>query len=890
MPESIGQYRVLSELGRGGMGVVYEAEQASPRRRVAVKVIRGGQFVDEQRIRMFQREADTLALLEHPNIGAIYESGRTADGHHFFAMELVRGRTLGDWLAARPQPAAAAERRLRLELFRTISDAVHYAHRRGVIHRDLKPGNIVVVASADDSSGTSSGSGSRSPAVKILDFGLARITDGDLALASMTTEVGVIKGTLSYMSPEQARADPTRIDLRSDVYALGVILYEMLTGTRPHDLTAKPLPEAVRILCEEAAPRLGQSSSGRVDADLETIVGKALSKDPDLRYESAAALSEDVHRWLTQQPILARPPTTMYQLRKFAARNRALVGGLAATFVALLAGVFVSTTLGLREAAQRSAAEDARADLQTVVDFQTEMLRGVDPERMGLSLLADMRERVREAAGRAGLTTEETDAAVAALDGVNGTTAALRLIDAEVLDPAAAAVDSRTDLDPMVAAQLHGTLSRTRSGLGLYEGAVEQASRVVELLERERGAEARETLRARTELAWAVGLAGRDAEAEVMLRDVLAAQQRLLPADDPDLLRTTGNLAGVIEGQERAEEAIPLHRQTLEAWRRAGGDDHPEVLESQRNLAYALAAAGQFEEAEPLLLDTIETGRRLHGERDSGTLSAMINLAAAYYDEGRNDDAEKLALEVLEVYRRMHGDDHPKTLVVQNNLAALYLDTGRPEAAEELHRRTLEVRMRTLGPMHPFTLTSLRNLGLVCWDLGKDAEAEDLHQRALAGRRRVLGNDDPRTIESLADLGVWYARRGRSADAEPLLEEQVAANRRLLGEDDALLYFSLADLANVEKRLGKHDEAGALYRAAYDGLRRLDHPSAAVVSYNLACLAAVRGDAEGALRALAAAVDAGLDAADHMEQDEDLRSLRGRPEFAEIVARARGGG
>ena len=349
LPVSIGPYRILGKLGEGGMGVVYEAEQQSPKRAVALKVIRGGRLVDETQVRMFQREAETLARLKHPNIGAIYEAGRTEEGQHFFAMELVRGQTLKSFLSLRPGPISPGELRFRLRLFRTICDAVHYAHQRGVIHRDLKPSNIVVTD--DHSSGVTTGSGTPPlPTVKILDFGLARITDQDVQAATVVTEIGMIKGTLPYMSPEQARGEADAVDVRTDVYALGVILYEMLAATRPYDTQKSGLLEAVRVICETPPRPLRQSWSGvrRLDADV-----------PGRRYSSAGALGEDVERYLATQPILARPPSAAYQIRKLVARHK-LPAAFAAAFLVLIFafGAGMAVLYSRSVAAEASAREN----------------------------------------------------------------------------------------------------------------------------------------------------------------------------------------------------------------------------------------------------------------------------------------------------------------------------------------------------------------------------------------------------------------------------------------------------------------------------------------------------------------------------------------------------
>jgi serine/threonine protein kinase len=265
----LGDFRIVRKLGEGGMGVVYEAEQQHPKRPVALKVIRGGAFVDDNQIKMFQREAQTLARLKHPAIAAIYEMGRTEQGQHFFAMELVRGETLGAWLGH-----GSPDLRLRLALFRKICDAVAYAHQRGVIHRDIKPSNILVLK---ESSSASTASSVGIPDVKVLDFGLARITDTDVAASSFVTDMGTVRGTLPYMSPEQIRGNPDEIDLRTDVYSLGVLLYEMLTGRLPHDLKNAAIAEAARIICAEPPAPLTKTWGGtkRLDADVVTSVTQA---------------------------------------------------------------------------------------------------------------------------------------------------------------------------------------------------------------------------------------------------------------------------------------------------------------------------------------------------------------------------------------------------------------------------------------------------------------------------------------------------------------------------------------------------------------------------------------------------------------------------------------
>jgi len=771
-PTQVGSYKVIRTLGVGGMGIVYEAEQDTPCRTVAVKVIRPG-LATKQMLTRFRHEVQVLARLQHPGIAHIYEAGVAPvsfeDGstsrRPFFAMELIRGRALGDFAAHRKMGT-----RDRLKLMTRICSAVHHAHQKGVIHRDLKPQNILV---------------DREGQPKVLDFGVARAVDADVQTVTLRTDIGQLLGTVSYMSPEQVQGDSSNLDTRSDVYTLGVILYELLAGDLPYAVGACTIPEAVRIIQEEN-PTLLSSVNPSFRGDLETIAQKALEKEKDRRYQSAAEMALDIERYLNDEPIIARPPSRIYQIRKFAKRNRGLVGGLAAAFVALVAGVAVATVLAIQAkdqarlaSSQATRALDALDEAEAVTTFLTDMLASANPTKQNRDLLV-----------------------------------------LDVLEGASAVIGEQWTERPLIEARLRQTIGRTYRSLGELAQAEEHLRQSLDIQIAMLGMDDPATQVTALALSTVYGDLGRYAESAPLKLKVLDTRRRLLGNDDPLTLNAVGSYATLLWKQGKYAEANTYQREALEGTERVLGPDHLNTLNEMEKMGGLLRDLGRYEEAEEYLRRALSGKERVLGKDDLATIDTGSFLGALLKDLGRVDEAEPYYRRTLDVRRSRLGNGHWQTQLSLNNLGSLLKSRGKYEEAESLFRAAAEGCRRDLGPSNPFTLDILNNLGSVLLRQGKLDEAEEYIRQALDGRLETLGEDHPSLLTSYNNMGILKLHQGRLEDSERFFLELLEKCRQQLGENHLKTLITLHNLGKMLQKQDRLEEAAEYYREAFEGYAR----------------------------------------------------------------------
>lgn len=766
LPERIGNFTIKRLLSRGGMGLVCLAEQDRPKRLVAVKVMRS-ELPSELEVERFKQEAETLGQLAHPGIARIYEAGThpMATGDlQYFAMELVDGVPITQFAADK-----GLDPRQRLHLLVKVCDAVHHAHLMGVVHRDLKPSNIMVDGKGDP---------------KVLDFGIARIMD-PTGNKTIKAEIPQIIGTLPYMSPEQMSGDAAEVDKRSDVYALGVLAYELLSGRLPHDFKGVVFPELSRIIRDVDPPPLSRINKA-FRGDIETLVSKALSKNKARRYQSAAELSADITRFLNEEPIRARPASTWYQTIKLARRHRVLVAGVSVTMIALLVGAATTTWQALKARHQRDVAREATARAN---------------ERADAALAAEAEQRrLAESESRARKRAEDIrDFVIKAL---------------QSSDPIAGGAQGTT-----VAEAMANVLAELDSGV--FRGDPETE------------AELRDTV------ATILLNNGRAVDAEPLYVTALVIRQQLFPGDHPIVAKSLNNLAVVRQALGRFDDAEPLYVEALAMRRRLFSGDHPSVALGINNVAEVMQASGRLRDAEPLFVEALAMRQRLFAGDHADVANSLNNLAYVRILLGRAGEAEPLLRRALEMRRRLYPNGHPDIAQSLNNLGRALTALDRTSEAEQMYAAALQMNRTVFKGDHPDIANSLSNLGHVWRVMGRTADAEPLFVEALEMNRRLFPGDHPNVANSLSNLaGVRHAV-GHSAEAEELFAEALAMNRRLFKGDHPNTALSLSNLASTRHALGRLVQAEPIFVEALEMYRRLfpgDHPSVALSLNNLGAL------------------------------------------------------
>ena len=857
LPVSIGPYRVLSLLGEGGFGVVYLAEQTKPvRRRVALKVIKPG-MDSAAVVARFEAERQALAVMDHPCVARVFDAGTTTEGRPYFVMEHVKGVPITEHCDRQRLMV-----KQRIELFIQVCEAVQHAHMKGVIHRDLKPSNILVEY-REDSAGVLI-------TPKVIDFGVAKSLDRPLTDKTLYTAVGELIGTPEYMSPEQAGTSGQDIDTRADIYALGVVLYELLVGQPPFDidlLRRAGLGEVLRILHEVDPPRpstrlsaAGVRSPGtarskqaiaaeaaqplliaeqrRTDVrslrrvlkgDLDWIIMKCLEKDRARRYETANALAMDLRRYLRHEPVLAGPPGAAYRMAKFIRRHRVPMGAVGGIMLALLAGV-VGIALALNEAQQqRAVAEQARTEatqraleLERVVEFQSSLLGELDPERIGQALLRDMTLHLEQAVAEQDLPPGQRETLRRSFESVsrhiNPTDIARRMLDETLLARAVLAIDREFGDQPLIEAALRQTVGEVYNALGLYSPAMAQLERSHSIRSEQLGKTHRDTLRSHAALGLLMLHTDRLDDALTHLQTALDGFRNSSGPGDGQAVRTAISLAVVLRRLNRLDEALNLVHETYQASLEKAGPADRQTLAAVDNLGVLYQYAGDWQQAENYFRQALEGRLHALGEYDAETLMSYQNVGLILWAQFRLDEAEPHLQSALRQARRIHGEDHPTTLQVANSLGALLHTQDRNDEAERVLTRTLELYRRVLGHFHYETLNCLANLAGVYQAQGRLDVAEQAFREAIQGFHETAGDNDRLTLLQMSNLASLLADKGDLEAADLYLTEAVDRGLQSLGETDDVLIW-IHNLSSIKRELGHLEEALALADQAVVGAR-----------------------------------------------------------------------
>jgi serine/threonine protein kinase/tetratricopeptide (TPR) repeat protein len=799
----IGNYKLVRPLGEGGFGTVFLAEQLKPvKRNVALKIIKLGMDT-RQVIQRFEAEKQALALMDHPGIAKVFDAGSTESGRPYFVMELVEGVPVTEYCDRH-----RLRTRQRLALFREICAAVQHAHQKGVIHRDIKPSNVLVAEVEGR------------PVPKVIDFGIAKATDARLTEQTIFTQEAQFIGTPAYMSPEQTGQAGLDVDTRSDIYSLGVLLYEMLAGVTPfsnEELRSAGFAEIQRIIREDDPPRpstrasrLGERLSEtaqyrqlraaqlvkRLRGELDWIVMKCLEKDRTRRYETANGLARDVARFLADEPVTASPPSRSYRLKKLIVRNRAVFATGAVMAVLLAAGI-LGTSIGMvraREAEQVAVAEAEKAT--QVAAFLTDMLAGVGPSA---------------ARGR----------------------------DTEMLEEILQETDNRIGEElgdqPEVEGEIRSHLGMTYYDLGRLEEAREQYTKARDLLSAVHGEENGDVARQYSNL----GLVNESLEAfdeaetnhlralelrrQLVARDEFADQE-VRESVQQDLAMNLVNLANLYVNISRYQEAEPLLLEGLEQLRALKGNENEEVAICLNSLGNLMQHLRRYDEAGPYYEEALRVHTEQLGEDHPYVITDMFNLGWLAMNTGEMEDAARRFAEIVTLSRRVYQEAHPNLVLAINAQATAEQRSSRPAAAEPLFRESVAMAEEVYGPEHTSTADQILDLGECLSDLGRFEEADELSRQAIAIHEKNFGADHSITLRSRYNYAYSIYNRGEHERAIPLLESSVAAYAAALGREHPNTALALSNLGRALRDAGQADDAIAPLTESRDVRRQVLGP------------------------------------------------------------------
>ncbi len=802
----VGPYKLLQQIGEGGMGVVFMAEQQRPvQRMVALKIIKPGMDT-RQVIARFEAERQALALMDHPNIARVLDAGCTESGRPYFAMELVKGVPITQYCDEHH-----LNPRERLDLFVPVCQAVQHAHQKGIIHRDLKPSNVMI-ALFDGR-----------PVPKVIDFGVAKATGHKLTERTMFTEYGAVVGTVEYMSPEQAELNQLDIDTRSDIYSLGVLLYELLTSMTPFDkgrLRSAAFMEMLRIIREEDPPkpstRLSTTKelatiaadrglepkklSGAMRGDLDWIVMKCLEKDRNRRYETANGLALDVQRFLDDEPVLAVPPSPAYRLRKYTRKNRAMLTTAAMIVALLIGGIAVSTWQAIRATHAESVAVENERKAQEERHIAEAVRDFLDDDLLSQASLEVQADSLLKAGGMSADTKPNPTIR--------------ELLDRAATNLSKDKIESHFPNQPLVQAEILQTIGSSYMQLGESEQAVAFLTRANELCHSNLPADDPTTLTCMNNLAiaymfaekldLALPLAEKTVESWKTVSDRSIRNTR-------NRVNAMNNLAEIYWQKRMLNQAMAAGEETYHVAQASLGPNDKTTLVAMANLATRYLQNDKFDLGLPLLEEAVRLEIAKLGSDHVFTLECMNSLAQAYQLMGKPDLALSTSEKVVGLSKAKLGADYPRTLVYQGFLAELYQKMNKLDRALPLMEDTCQAMKKRLGPTHGYTLAFTEKLAQIYQDAGKPELALSLEEEVLTVHRQKEGNTDWKTLSAMNNLAAIYARQKKLERAEPLFNEVIHLETESLGPSDSQTLATKKNFAEVMMRQGKPELAAVSY-------------------------------------------------------------------------------